>query len=84
MNRNKTAGRTSTTAHPTSKLALHLKGEREGAHSQMEISILIWDHDLSPRDDSCVYVALRARVSQQEGRPRGSLDAYCRFSAWIG
>lgn len=59
-------------------------GEREGARSQREISILIWDHDLSPRDDSCVCVALRARVSPHEVCPRGSLDAYCRSSAWIG
>lgn len=50
----------------------------------MEISILIWDHDLSPRDDSSVYVALRARASPHEVCPRGSLNAYCRSSVWIG
>lgn len=83
-NGNKTARRTTATAHPTFKLALHLKGEREGVRSQMEISILIWDHDLFLRDDSCVYVALQARVSPHEECPRGSLDVYCRSSARIG
>lgn len=50
----------------------------------METSILVWIYDLSPRDDSCVYVALCARASLQEGCPHGSLDAYHRSSAWTG
>lgn len=83
-NGNKTARRTTATAHPTFKLALQLKGERGGVRSQMEISILIWDHDLFLRDDSCVYVALHARVSPHEECPRGLLNIYCRSSTRIG
>lgn len=84
QNGNETTRGTTATAHPTSKLALHLKGEREGHALGWGDSIFTWDHDVSLRDDSCVYVAVCARASPQEGCPHGSLDAYYRSSAWIG